>query len=122
MMTQQMYADAPPVTWVDAAGEKHTMQLTDWMWDVVGGYARRYHYWLSAGWGFFLMLEVVIRVYMVLGTTLPVERIYLYGTVIAVGVVIFMLVCSFVGGVRLKRLCIAWMRQNDHSGITHEDV
>ncbi|ORY99070.1 hypothetical protein BCR43DRAFT_488680 [Syncephalastrum racemosum] len=98
MVTQQMYADAPPMTWVDAAGEKHTMQLTDWMWDMVGGFA------------------LVICVFLVLGTTLPVERIYLYGTIVGITVVVFMISCSIVGGIQVKRYCLEWVKQNDHSG------
>ncbi|ORY93065.1 hypothetical protein BCR43DRAFT_444664 [Syncephalastrum racemosum] len=115
LVGQQMYQEAPPFTWTDANGVYHEMDIMEWMWDVIGRPVRLFHRLLSGGWSFFLFAEFAIRVSMILATDLPVDRIYLYGTIITIVVVIFMTSCTIIGAIGLQRYVGRWVKENDYT-------
>lgn len=119
LIGQQMYQDAAPQVWYDEHGVRHEMPIMDWLWDEVRGAGRYYHYFLSGGWSFFLFAEFVVRVVLTVATTIPVDMIYLSGTIMTVVVVVIMTTCTIAGSVRLRRIGSRWMDENDHS--RHED-
>lgn len=115
LVGQQMYQEAPPFTWTDANGVHHEMDVMDWLWDVIGRPVRVFHRLLSGGWSFFLFAEFAIRVSMIEATDLPVDRIYLYGTIITVVVVVFMTTCTIIGAIKLQRIAKKWAQENDYT-------
>ncbi|ORY93573.1 hypothetical protein BCR43DRAFT_416587, partial [Syncephalastrum racemosum] len=115
LIGQQMYQDAGPQVWYDAQGVRHEMPVMDWLWDAVRGPGRYYHYLLSAGWSFFLFAEFIVRVVLTVATTIPVDMIYLSGTIMTVIVVVTMTTFTIFTTIKLRRLGGKWMEENDYS-------
>lgn len=115
LMGHQLYEDAPPQMWLDENGVLHEMNLMDWMWEVVRGPTRKYHYLLTGGWSFFLFAEFITRVCLVELSSLSVTTIYLSGTIITVVVLVFMTTVTIVGSMYLKRVNERWLKANDYS-------
>lgn len=118
LVSQQMAASAPPVEWVDAQGEKHSVPRMDWSWDFSHEY-RRFCYILTATWSFVLMGEFVAKVVMIEATSLDVDHIILYGNIIIAVVTVTMTVSTIYFSSRLRKSIIAkakiWRQENDYS-------
>lgn len=118
LVSQQMALGMPPVEWIDAQGEKHSVPRMDWSWDVSYEY-RRFCYVLTATWSFVLMGEFVAKVVMIEATTLSVDQIILYGNIIIAVVTVTMTLSTLYFSARLQKSMVAkakiWMQENDYS-------
>ncbi|ORY93572.1 hypothetical protein BCR43DRAFT_527101 [Syncephalastrum racemosum] len=115
LIGHQINEEAPPIEWVDENGVRHEMNPMDWMWDVVRGPTRKFHYLLTGGWSFFLFAEFIIRVCLVELSALSVSAIFLTGTIITVVVIVIMSTGSIIGSIYLKRVGDRWMKVNNYA-------
>lgn len=111
---QIVFEESSPVGWTDRHGVYHEMPVIEWMWENVPT-VRKIHYTLTAGWAIGLMTEFVIRVIMVEATSLTVDQIYTYGTIIAIAIVVFLMICAIIAGRFTSKAIIKWRAENDYS-------
>lgn len=116
MITQQMFSNTPPLTWVDQEGKECSQPLIDFNWEHISLF-RKFCYIITAAWSVVLMGEFIAKIIMI-ESTLDIDRIVLYGNIILIVVVVTMTSSTMVGSHYLRkrsRATIAeWMKVNDH--------
>ncbi|KAG1439649.1 hypothetical protein G6F56_012225 [Rhizopus delemar] len=116
LISQQAFANLPPVAWVDRDGQEHTMPTTDFNWKHVRVY-RRFCYILTGSWSVFLLGEFIAKVIMI-KSTLDVERIVLYGNIILICVFVISINMTLIGSYFVRKRTRAvtgdWLKIHDY--------
>ncbi|PHZ12626.1 uncharacterized protein RHIMIDRAFT_251570 [Rhizopus microsporus ATCC 52813] len=111
-----MFANAPPITWVDQSGQEQSSPRLTFVWEHVKMF-RTYCYALTFAWAVILMGEFAAKVIMI-KSTLDVDHIVLYGNIIIITVSVAMaLITSFSSRLIRKRSVVLvqeWMKENNY--------
>ncbi|CEG83555.1 hypothetical protein RMATCC62417_17456 [Rhizopus microsporus] len=116
LISQQMFANAPPITWVDQSGQEQSSPRLTFVWEHVKMF-RTYCYVLTFAWAVILMGEFAAKVIMI-KSTLDIDHIVLYGNIIIITVSVTMaLITSFSSRLIRKRSVVLvqeWMKENNY--------
>lgn len=124
LVSREMFAASPPVTWTDASGEKHSQQRSDWLYNAIKTY-RYFHLGLTAGWGFGLLVEFAIKAALIF-TGVPTTQIVLYGNIVLIVIIVGMTIISTLTVFRIRktieRLEHEWLAVYDHTAKFNENI
>ena len=117
LISQQMMAERPPITWTDIEGEEHSQELMEWIWEHCHIF-RKYCYILCALWSFVLMAEFVAKVIMI-KSSLTIDQILLYGNIMVIVVIVTMTVGTTIASRFIRKRTVAildeWKKENDYT-------
>lgn len=117
LITQQIMSEMT-VEWVDAEGVANSVPVPEFYWTHMHSFRRHAYIW-TAIWGVSLLVEFAVKVIMIVGTSLTIDQIVLYGFIVVISIVVIVSVSSTLSSVRLRRECTAfhneWMKANDYT-------
>ncbi|KAI8096782.1 uncharacterized protein BX664DRAFT_258964 [Halteromyces radiatus] len=128
LIAQQMLSELPPKTWMDQYGVRHSLPVPEFFWTYYRGF-RLHSRFCTAMWGVVLLTEFTIKVIMIEATSLSVDQIVLYGTIINVSILVSCATFSVISTIFIRRKCATfiteWLKVNDytnHHTATDENV
>ncbi|KAI8330911.1 hypothetical protein BC941DRAFT_361061 [Chlamydoabsidia padenii] len=107
-----------PLEWTDVEGVRQSMSAPDFFWDKMHDFRRHAYIW-TAIWGVSLYVEFLIKVIMIEATSLTVDQIMLYGTIVVFVIVVVTATTGTIASIRLRKRCSVfyndWMKANDYT-------
>lgn len=123
LVSREMFLASPPVTWTDAAGEKHSRSRADWLYNEIKPY-RIFHLCLTAGWGVGLLLEFAIKAILIF-TDVPTTQVVLYGNIVLIVIIVTLTIAStlvvFRIRKRMEQLEHEWLAINDYTPKSNDN-
>lgn len=117
-----MLSELPPIEWYDEDGSKKSLPRPEFLWSYMPIFPK-YQYLSTSIWGFSLLTEFIIKVIMIEATTLTVDQIYTYGTIIMAVIISLASVNSVILSMHLRKKCLnfiaEWKKVHDYSLAHH---
>ncbi|CAO3609530.1 unnamed protein product [Cunninghamella blakesleeana] len=120
LIMKSMLSESPPMEWYDEDGNKNTLPTHEFLWNNMPNFPK-YQYINTSIWGFTLLSEFIIKVIMIEATTLTIDEIVTYSTIVVAVSISLASVASVISSIYVRRKCISfvneWKKVNDYSYI-----